>query len=285
MNHLIADSGATKTDWAYIDEGKPVFIKTAGLHPAYLDPKKARKELRKRLMFAEPHYISFYGAGCYSREAAMPVLKILQDVFNSINQIDVFDDLTAVAHAFLDDGDGVACILGTGSASGQYETGKKITSIASLGYVLGDEGSGADIGKRILKAFFRKEFTEETMLYVQSRLSDPGYGTAMQELYTTKRPSYYLAKVSETVLSDDFPEELAGLVDAAFQDFVVNHLKKYEGFPEYSLAISGGMASLQQERLISILKRNHLNDFTISGGVIAALARNSENFGRATQAY
>ncbi len=276
MRILIADSGATKTDWAFIQEGKPFYMKSSGLHPAYFDREAVLKELKKIFKQTHPVTILFYGAGCYSEESCRPVRNLLHELFKDI-PVEIQDDLTAVAHAFLGLEPGVAGILGTGSASGYFSGGKKKQQVASLGYVLGDEGSGADIGKRILKAALRKEFDQPVLDFLEARLETLRYSEVIEKLYRAKRPSYYLAKVSEKVLTGNFPDAIRQVVEESFQSYIDNHLKKYDGFPDIRIVLSGGVASHQRDLAEKILEKNGITDYQISGSVITALAERQMN--------
>lgn len=271
MRILIADSGATKTDWAYIQNGKPVFMKTSGLHPAYLDPGKVLSELKKTLAGTEPDLIIFYGAGCYSPETEEPVRMLLTNLFGTV-VIEVYDDLTAVAHAYLDREEGIVGIVGTGSASGYFRNGKKQMQVPSLGYLLGDEGSAADIGKRILRMALRDEFSRDTLVYLKTKIKNLEYSEVVHKLYSAVRPSYFLARVSEVVLTGEYPEEISKLVDESFQSYVDTHLKRYDGFPLIPIILTGGVAGHQKERIGKILERNAVRNFRITEGVISALA-------------
>lgn len=271
MRILIADSGASKTDWAYIQNGKPVYMKSTGLHPAYFDKDKVLKELEKIFSHANPSVILFYGAGCYSDESSRPVRLLLDKLFADAS-VEIYDDLTAVAHAFLGKEPGISGILGTGSASGYFSGGKIKKQVASLGYILGDEGSGADIGKRILKGVLRQTFTTPVLEYIQSRIGKLDYPEIISKLYNSKRPSYYLADVARKVLSGNYPVEFSHVMEASFQSYVDNHLKQYESFPAAKIVLSGGIASHLSSELGRILEKNKITDYKISGGVITALA-------------
>lgn len=273
MRLLIADSGATKTDWAYIDvhEGKPVFMKTGGLHPAYIDPVPVLTELKRSLSQCRPDLLIFYGAGCYSAEASMPVRHLMKEAFGDI-PMEIRDDLTAVAHAFLGDAEGIVGILGTGSASGYFFAGERKEQVASLGYVLGDEGSASDIGKRILKSALRGEFSRSVMQYLESRLESLEYRDIMSALYGARRPSYYLADTAKAVLTGRYPSEIGNVVLAGFQSYMDSHLKRYRGFPMLPVILSGGMAVGEEDKIRHLLKQNAVEKMTVSGGVISALA-------------
>lgn len=268
---LIAESGATKTDWASIQDGKPVYVRTSGLHPAYMDAEKVVKELKPAFNDFIPDIIYFYGAGCYSEEASRPVTSVLKKIFGSV-PVEIRDDLTAAAHAFLDNKEGIVGILGTGSASGFFKHGKLVKRVASLGYVLGDEGSAADIGKRLLKSLFREELNRETVEYLTSKLGTMEYNYTIPQLYSSERPSYFLARITEKVLKGNFPIEITGLLKESLQAFVDAHLKKYEGFPSNPVILTGGVVSARCSEAEEVLEANGIRDYSIQSGIIASLA-------------
>lgn len=271
MRILIADSGATKTDWAFIQNGKPVYMKSSGLHPAYINRERVLNELNKIFSHTKPSVILFYGAGCYSEESSRPVKGLLNDLFENAST-EIYDDLTAVAHAFLGKEAGICAILGTGSASGYFSGGKLKKKVAPLGYILGDEGSGADIGKRVLKAAFRQQLKNPVLDYLESKLDNLDYGDIISKLYDAKRPSFYLANISRKVLAGNIPIEISRIVEDSFQSFVENHLKTYDTYREFKMVFSGGVASHQSQVLRQVLEKNGITNYEVSGGVITALA-------------
>jgi glucosamine kinase len=276
MNLLIADSGATKTDWAYIQNGKPVYMRSSGLHPAYLDRNKVIAELKKLFHSTSPDSILFYGAGCYSEDSCLEIKKILIELFGN-KPIDIFDDLTSVAHAFLGKGDGIAGILGTGSASGYFTGGYKIKQVSSLGYILGDEGSGADVGKRILKSIFRSELSGESVTYLESKLGSLEYSKMMQQLYSAERPSYYLSSLAGKVASGDYTGEIRQIVESGFQAYIDHHLKMYEESRSKTVTLAGGMVKGYTELLSDVLVNNGYTNYRLAGSVITALAEQKSN--------
>ncbi len=271
MQVLIADSGATKTDWAYIENGKPVFLQSSGLHPAYLDPEKALKELQHTLAGLHPDLIIFYGAGCYSGEAAQPVADLLSRHFPGC-RLRVEDDLAAVAHAYLADGDGLAGILGTGSASGYFKKGKKSDQVPSLGFVLGDEGSAADIGKRILKRALRKDLSNRAIRQVEERIGGLTYHRIVDRIYREPMPSRFLAETTRKVFQQEAAEELIDIARESIEAYLESHLKKYPVFPKASIVLSGGVVKHFQVLIGEVLAAHGAESVTLAEGVISALA-------------
>src|SRR5688572_747733 len=162
---LIADSGSTKTDWCYIKNGKKKKISTQGISPYFLTGDQIQQLLGKELLpyiKQEPVKVHFYGTGCANPGNAKTVSRALAFTFPSA-KVTVDHDLMAAARALCGTEKGVACILGTGSNS-CYFNGKNIMKNSpGLGYVLGDEGSGAYLGKKVIQYFLYKTFEPDLM--------------------------------------------------------------------------------------------------------------------------
>lgn len=151
---LTADSGSTKTDWL-LQQGKHSMARrhTQGINPFMLPQKEIEDIVRRELLtddtFRHIDEICFYGAGCRGAQCAV-VEKALRAVWPCAASIIVDSDLVGAAKALCRDNDGVACILGTGSNSCLYVDGEIRQNVSPLGYILGDEGSGAVLGRRLL---------------------------------------------------------------------------------------------------------------------------------------
>jgi N-acetylglucosamine kinase-like BadF-type ATPase len=161
---LIADSGATKTEWCLIEGAKKRTLLTAGISPYFLSTADIvsllQQELIPRLRKAKIQEVFYYGTGCANPNNVKIVRKALQLLFPSAN-IEVTHDLMGAARALCGREKGIACILGTGSNS-CYFNGKKITrNSPGLGYVLGDEGSGAYLGRKVIQYYLYGIFDEE----------------------------------------------------------------------------------------------------------------------------
>ncbi|NTW34327.1 MAG: hypothetical protein HGB12_17195, partial [Bacteroidetes bacterium] len=152
---LIADSGATKTDWIVVYGRQEIrTFQTGGFNPFFVNALQIRDEVDKELVpFIDSKNVKevyFYGAGCTSIEQIIIVEDALNPLFPEA-RILVENDLLGAARALCGHNEGIACILGTGSNSCSFD-GKNITeNVPSLGYLLGDEGSGAYIGKKLIK--------------------------------------------------------------------------------------------------------------------------------------
>src|SRR6476469_64465 len=154
---LVADSGSTKTNWALIENKNIFYIHSEGYNPYYMDVEYIEKSIKAQfadvLMRAKVSQVNFYGAGC-SPETKFTMFNALKSCFNNAF-ISVESDLLAAARCLLGLKEGFAAILGTGTNTCFYN-GKDIVEVVdSLGFLAGDEGSGAYIGKQVIKAYVR----------------------------------------------------------------------------------------------------------------------------------
>lgn len=162
MTQLIADSGSTKTDWRFVSDHGPVrAFQTDGFNPYYQITDQIAATLRAQLLpMLNGEVVSdvfFYGAGCSGPAVNPIVADALRSVLPDVQTVDVNSDMLGAARAAAGQEPGIVCIVGTGSNACCYD-GRQITrGIQSLGFWLGDEGSGGYLGKTLVRDFFRND--------------------------------------------------------------------------------------------------------------------------------
>ena len=163
---LIADSGATKAEWCLVDGKKKKTFFTQGISPYFLTTDQIQKiielELMPKLNKALPDEIFYYGTGCSNSNNIKIVQKALKNVFGN-KKIEVGHDLLAAARTLCGKEKGIACILGTGSNSCYFNGKRVVKNSPGLGYVLGDEGSGAYLGRKVIQHFLYNTFDPDLM--------------------------------------------------------------------------------------------------------------------------
>jgi len=228
---LIADSGSTKTDWVVIDKnGELERFTTVGMNPIMLGREKFSDliicELQPRLSaVSKIKEIYFYGAGC-TPEQSVIVRDVFASHFTSADTIVVDSDLMGAAIALCGKNKGVACILGTGSNSCLYDGEKIIQNTPALGYILGDEGSGAVLGRRFLNALLKgilpeaikEEFLKEYSLTL---------ACIINKVYREPMANRFLASVSPFVYKHIDNQQVAGLVVSVFCEFLRVNVRPY----------------------------------------------------------
>lgn len=241
---LIADSGSTKTDWALMSPvGCQKIIRTQGLNPFHLSSDAIRKILRDELVGsigdAGITEVRFYGTGCTPEQ--IPLMHdILADELHC-DSVVVGSDLLGAAYALLGDSEGIACILGTGANSCLYDGKQIVANTPPLGYILGDEGSGAVLGKLFMNGIFKGRLSSEIRdLYLKE--SQQTYADVIRKVYREPLANRYLASVSKFIGAHvgDYPE-LRRLVVSNFVSFVRNNVDAY-GRKDLPLCFVGSVA-------------------------------------------
>ena len=227
---LIADSGSTKTAWCLIEDPEHV-IYTQGINPFQQNEEEIRVILQHELL---PNLISqassltpslsaihFYGAGCTPEKAPI-VAEALRQVFSSATDIHVESDMLGAARGLCGHQAGIVSILGTGSNSCYYDGCSLHPGIPALGYILGDEGSGAYMGKRLVGDVLKRQFPEDVcQLFFQE--TQETQADIIQRVYRTPLPNRYLASLSPFCARHrEHPAIHAFLIDCFTQFFQRN---------------------------------------------------------------
>lgn len=255
---LIADSGSTKTDWRVIDaDNEYEQVNTTGINPQYLDTDKIysifETELLPQLKEKNISAIYYYGAGCSSPERNKRVEDALSRAYPNVpNYVD--HDLLAAARALCGHKPGIACILGTGSNSCLYDGKNIIDNVTSLGFLMGDEGSGAYLGKLLIKAYMYRELPEELATSLKNRYNLTKDGI-LDAVYGSDIPSQYLATFAKFMYEKRKSPVIKEMIYENFEEFFERHVSKYEGFGELPVNFVGSIAFHFSDTLKLVAKK------------------------------
>ena len=241
---LIADSGATKAEWCLIRNGKTKRFVTQGISPYFLSTSQIaellKKELKPLLKNVDIDELHYYGTGCSTPDNIKIVKKALLQVFAGA-RVAVANDLLGAARALCQDEKGIACILGTGCNSCYYNGSKIIKNSPGLGYVLGDEGSGAYLGKKVVQYYLYGTFDDE----LRGRF-DLTYHTSMAEIlenvYKKPLPNRYLASFTKFLAENRGHYMIENIIEDGLNDFFFTHLCKYRETWTYPVSFVGSVA-------------------------------------------
>src|SRR6218665_156455 len=226
---LIADSGSTKTEWCLLQDNKKKKLETQGLSPYFLTTEQVKevlqKELIPRLKDARPEAVYFYGTGC-SNPANIAIIKKAISHFFKKAQIKVNHDLMGAAKALCGDKKGIACILGTGSNSCFYNGKKIVKNSPGLGYVLGDEGSGAYLGKKVVQYYLYNTFDEDLMERFRAKFNVTAV-EILDAVYKKPLPNRYLAGYTSFLVENRGHFMVENIIEDGLNDFFFNHIYKY----------------------------------------------------------
>ncbi len=241
---LIADSGSTKTEWCLIDKSSiPVSsCITSGINPMYQDRETILKVLQQefRLPLEAPPEVFFYGAGCISTDINQIVTQALVSYFNT-QSVMVDTDLLGAARALCGRDEGIACILGTGSNSCYYNGLEIAANVSPLGYILGDEGSGAVMGRKFISDLLKNQLSEPVAnaFFETYKLSRQ---QIMEQVYKKPFPNRFLAQFTGFIHSNLHETELRNLVTTSFAEFFSRNVSQYRRSHQLPVYFTGSVA-------------------------------------------
>ncbi len=241
---LIADSGSTKCEWSFLQEGKKKKIVTQGISPYFLNTEQIiavlQKELLPKLRNVQIDEIYYYGTGLANPEN----VKLLKSVFKKLYpsaKIQAEIDLLAAARALCGNEKGVVCILGTGSNSCYYNGKKIVKNSPGLGYVLGDEGSGAYMGKKVIQHYLYNTFDEDLMSRFVARFQTNA-SEILEKVYKWPQPNRYLASFALFLAENRGHYMVENIIEDSLNDFFFTHLYKYTESWTLPISFVGGIA-------------------------------------------
>lgn len=243
---LIADAGSTKTDWIVADSSGNILSRQTlnGINVTTQDPDVQLEILQnaKKAIpgIKETGQIFFYAAGCNTAEKSNETAKKLQTIWG-VNNVSVYSDLLGAARALFGNRKGIACILGTGSNSCFYNGKEIIKQIPSLGYILGDEGSGTALGKRLINALYKEDLSEEIKdsFEKEYHLNLP---VIIDKTYRSASPNSFLSSFSPFIKKYENDPKMADMITEEFKLFFDRNVCKYKETKDLEIKITGSIA-------------------------------------------
>lgn len=250
---LIADAGGTKSSWAFLKPGIdfPAFLSGVGINCAVgsqdaiiqsvseIAIQLSNLGLLNDITALDVH---FFGAGVKSVASKDFISIVFHQVFPTLELlVDTRSDLAGAALALFGNESGVACILGTGSASGLYDGSHIVDSIPSLGYVLGDEGSGAFLGKLLLNRYFKRNLPSAVCRLLEG-FADMDYDTVIENVYRHPNANRYLASFARFIFANRDFEVMEAIIREGVKLFFENNVLKYNDRRSRKVRFVGGVA-------------------------------------------
>jgi len=241
---LIADSGATKCEWCLVQNGKKKTILTQGISPYFLKEAQIvellQNELMGKLKNSIPDAVFFYGTGLSNPLNVKIIRSALKKLFKTA-KIEVNTDLLAAARALCGTEKGIACILGTGSNSCYYNGKKILKNSPGLGYVLGDEGSGAFLGKKVIQYYLYKTFDADLMARFDARFTTNTM-EILENVYKKPLANRYLASFTIFLAENRGHYMIENIIEDGINDFFFTHLYKYKESWTHPISFIGSVA-------------------------------------------
>jgi glucosamine kinase len=271
---LIADSGGSKTDWRLIQKDGSIGQASApGFNPYYQpieDLKRNVQEILLPKINEDPvQKIFFYGAGVSSVKNQLTIKSAFLEFFPEA-QIEIGWDLLAAARALCGHEPGIACIMGTGSNSCLYDGEKIIANVANLGWILADEGSGANIGRKFLVDYLRKVMPEKLADQFHQRfpLSREEF---LEKVYQQEKPSAFLASFAKFIFQHLDDRYCYKLIYDSFAEFYENNVMKYDNYQNLKVHFTGSIAFYFSDILRQVANDKGITVKNILEGPIAGL--------------
>jgi N-acetylglucosamine kinase-like BadF-type ATPase len=253
---LLADSGATKTEWRLVGTGSYRSFFTAGISPYHMDQAQISQlmldEFPAAVLKRIPDAVFYYGTGCYTKPNAAIVKKAIARVFPKSN-IEVTHDLMGAAIALCGGEKGIACILGTGSNSCFFD-GKKIRENSpGLGYVLGDEGSGAFFGIKVIQHVLYGTFDDELMQSFAS-LYKTDKAEILHKVYKQPLANRYLAGFAKFLSTHRGHFMVENIIEDGLREFFDQHLCSYPKRFDVPIHFVGSIAFYFKDKIDELCK-------------------------------
>ena len=256
---LIADSGATKTNWCLLENGNMLHrFNTKGISPIFQTREEISEEIKKyvypQLQEKKTHAIFFYGSGCIP-EKIESVKSAIQFSF-ATSKIEVHSDLIAAAHALCGNEAGIACILGTGSNSCQWNGTEITKQVSPLGFILGDEGSGASMGKLLVADVLKNQFPIELK---EKFMNEYNLTPAIiiENVYRKPFPSRFLSSITPFLLQNIENDAIRDIVKKSFTDFFQRNVMQYD-YKNHKVNFVGSIAHYYAATLKEVALENEI---------------------------
>lgn len=251
---IIADAGATKIEWALIHDGvRASSAFTPGVSALITDDATARAnfaEASRLLGSPTPEAVYYYGAGCSTSEVRARISSVLSEVWPGA-KVEVEGDMLLAARSLLGQRPGIACILGTGSNAVVCDKGEIVRSGAGLGFILGDPGSGCEMGRQLLSDYF-KGFVPEDLAKSLAEETGVTLDSMLNSVYSSPAPNRYLASFARFIGEHRDHPYTAALIASQLSTFLLRDVIPLLTSPETEICLTGSIAKAFEPELRTV---------------------------------
>ncbi len=259
---LLADSGSTKTDWGLVENGKLVKrLRTSGMNPFQMSEEAITEEIKTHLVPELPgtvlDEVHFYGAGC-TKEKHPIVERALRANLTINGECEVASDMLGAARGICGHKPGIACILGTGSNSCSYDGKNLVKNVSPLGFILGDEGSGAVLGKLLVGDVLKNQMPEAITkrFFEKYKLTS---AEIIDRVYRQPKPNTFLASFVPFLEENIDEPKIYNLVKESFRSFLRRNVMQYDGWQTLPIGFNGSIAKIYKKPLLEALEEEGMH--------------------------
>lgn len=259
---LLADSGSTKTDWGLVENGKLVKrLRTSGMNPFQMSEEAITEEIKTHLVPELPgtvlDEVHFYGAGC-TKEKQPIVERALRANLTINGECEVASDMLGAARGICGHKPGIACILGTGSNSCSYDGKNLVKNVSPLGFILGDEGSGAVLGKLLVGDVLKNQMPETVIKRFFEKYKFTS-AEIIDRVYRQPKPNTFLASFVPFLEENIDEPKIYNLVKESFRSFLRRNVMQYEGWQTLPIGFNGSIAKIYKKPLLEALEEEGMH--------------------------
>lgn len=273
--HIIIDAGATKTEFAVM-EGKELVHQffAAGINANYSTDEQIDKVFVHFMQslpkeYSQPARITYYGAGCAGEQNAMRIAAVIAKYFTSAS-FKIYSDLMEACHALCGKQPGLVAILGTGSSSCLYDGEKIVKRAPSLGYLIGDEGSGTHLGKKLVSAYMMEKLPMYLLDEIEKTF-DINPPKVIQRIYRKASPNKFFASFSPFVQKYIDDPVIKALCKDAFAEFFDSQIGYYDKSTYDTVSLMGSVAFHFKEVIAEVAEEKQVSLGTIIGSPMPKL--------------
>lgn len=259
---LLADSGSTKTDWGLVENGKLVKrLRTSGMNPFQMSEEAITEEIKTHLVPELPgtvlDEVHFYGAGC-TKEKQPIVERALRANLTINGECEVASDMLGAARGICGHKPGIACILGTGSNSCSYDGKNLVKNVSPLGFILGDEGSGAVLGKLLVGDVLKNQMPEAITkrFFEKYKLTS---AEIIDRVYRQPKPNTFLASFVPFLEENIDEPKIYNLVKESFRSFLRRNVMQYDGWQTLPIGFNGSISKIYKKPLLEALEEEGMH--------------------------
>lgn len=259
---LLADSGSTKTDWGLVENGKLVKrLRTSGMNPFQMSEEAITEEIKTHLVPELPgtvlDEVHFYGAGC-TKEKQPIVERAIRANLTINGECEVASDMLGAARGICGHKPGIACILGTGSNSCSYDGKNLVKNVSPLGFILGDEGSGAVLGKLLVGDVLKNQMPETITkrFFEKYKLTS---AEIIDRVYRQPKPNTFLASFVPFLEENIDEPKIYNLVKESFRSFLRRNVMQYDGWQTLPIGFNGSIAKIYKKPLLEALEEEGMH--------------------------
>jgi N-acetylglucosamine kinase-like BadF-type ATPase len=253
---LIADSGSTKTEWCLLKNNKPTLFTTQGMSPYFVNAEQVEQIMRTEVFpFLKKNNIDemhFYGTGCKNPANLKMFKKVFAKLFAEA-VVEVDNDLSGAAKALCGNEKGIACILGTGSNSCYYNGKRIVKNSPGIGFILGDEGSGAYLGKKVVQHFLYNLFDDDLRARFDAKFLTTD-SEILECVYKKPLPNRYLASFAVFLAENRGHYMIENIIEDGINDFFHTHIITYRESSKLPVHFTGGIAYGFKDMVIQLCK-------------------------------